>query len=126
MAVLDHVILKVNDAKASAAFYVDVLGFENAGQDGPFTVIRAGDACQLQLAPWGTSGGEHLAFALAPEEFHRVFARIKERGIPYGDTFDGVGRNAGAGRETGARGPGPTVYFFDPDKHLLEIRTYEG
>ena len=126
MAVIDHVILKVNDAKANAAFYVDVLGFEHGGMDGPFTVIKAGDACQLQLAPWGTSGGEHLAFALAPDEFRRVFARIKERGIPYGDTVDGVGRNGGPGRETGARGPGPTVYFFDPDKHLIEIRTYEG
>lgn len=126
MAVLDHVILKVNDAKASAAFYVDVLGFQHGGQDGPFTVIRVGDACQLQLAPWGTSGGEHLAFALAPAEFHRVFARIQERGIPYGDTFDRVGQNTGPGRETGARGAGPTVYFFDPNKHLLEIRTYDG
>ncbi len=119
-------ILKVNDAKVSAAFYVDVLGFVHAGHDGPFTVIRAGDACQLQLAPWGTKGGEHLAFALEPGEFRRTFARIEERGIPYGDTFDGVGRNAGPGSEAGARGPGPTVYFFDPDRHLIEIRTYEG
>lgn len=126
MAVLDHVILKVNDVKASATFYVDVLGFEHGGQDGRFTVIRVGDACQLQLAPWGTSGGEHLAFALAPSEFQRVFARIQERGIPYGDTFDRVGHGTGPGRETGARGTGPTVYFFDPDKHLLEIRTYDG
>ena len=126
MAVIDHVIVEVNDAKASAAFYVEVLGFDNGGQDGPFTVIRAGDACQLQLAPWGTKGGHHLAFALEPEEFRRTFARIQERAIPYGDTFDGVGRNAGPGRETGARGPGPTVYFFDPNRHLIEIRTYEG
>jgi catechol 2,3-dioxygenase-like lactoylglutathione lyase family enzyme len=126
MAVIDHVILKVNDAKASAAFYVDVLGFEDAGPDGPFTVIRVGDGCQLQLAPWGTSGGDHLAFALAPDEFQRVFARIKERGIPYGDSFHRVGNNEGPGREIGARGLGPTVYFFDPNKHLLEIRTYEG
>jgi len=126
VAIIDHVILKVNDAKASAAFYVDVLGFEHAGQDGPFTVVRVGEACHLQLAPWGTSGGEHLAFALAPDAFHRAFARIKERGIPYGDTFDRVGHNTGPGRETGARGPGPTVYFFDPNRHLVEIRTYEG
>ena len=28
------------------------------------------------------------------------------------------------GTETGARGPGKTIYFFDPSRHLLEIRCY--
>jgi hypothetical protein len=36
-----------------------------------------------------------------------------------------VGSNEGPGEEVGARGPAPTVYFYDPNKHLLEIRTYE-
>jgi catechol 2,3-dioxygenase-like lactoylglutathione lyase family enzyme len=124
LATIDHVILKVNDVQASVAFYVDVLGFEHGGQDGPFTVVRAGDGCVIQLAPWGTEGGDHLAFALAPEEFGRAFERVRARGIPYGDTFDRVGSNVGPGRETGARGAGPTVYMFDPSKHLIEIRTY--
>jgi catechol 2,3-dioxygenase-like lactoylglutathione lyase family enzyme len=126
MATIDHVILKVNNLQASVAFYVDVLGFEHAGEDGPFTVIRAGDDCLLQLAPWGTGGDDHLAFALAPDDFRRTFARIQERGVPYGDSYNQVGKNAGPGRETGARGAGPTVYMLDPNKHLIEIRTYEA
>jgi catechol 2,3-dioxygenase-like lactoylglutathione lyase family enzyme len=125
MPSIDHVILKVNDLPASVAFYVDVLGFEHAGTDGPFTVIRVDPSFILQLAPYGTQGNEHLAFALSADEFRRAFARIQERGIPYGDAFDRVGSNAGPGRETGARGPGPTVYLFDPSHHLVEIRTYE-
>jgi catechol 2,3-dioxygenase-like lactoylglutathione lyase family enzyme len=125
MAAIDHVILKVNDLPASVAFYVDVLGFAHAGQDGPFTVIRVADDFVLQLAPYGTEGNEHLAFAMGGEEFRRAFARIRELGIPYGDAFNRVGTNAGPGRETGARGPGPTVYLFDPNRHLIEIRTYE-
>jgi hypothetical protein len=28
------------------------------------------------------------------------------------------------GEEAGARGPAPTLYFNDPNKHLIEIRTY--
>lgn len=35
------------------------------------------------------------------------------------------GAQQGPGQEPGARGMGETVYFFDPNKHLLEIRTYD-
>jgi catechol 2,3-dioxygenase-like lactoylglutathione lyase family enzyme len=124
MAAIDHLILNVNDVRDTVAFYVDVLGFRDAGRDGPFHVVRVSDDFILQLAGRGTPGGEHLAFALAPADFDRVFARLRDRGIPYGDAFDKVGSNTGPGHETGARGGGPTVYFFDPNRHLLEIRTY--
>jgi hypothetical protein len=33
--------------------------------------------------------------------------------------------NTGPGEESGARGLAPTLYFNDPNNHLLEIRTYE-
>jgi len=124
MATLDHLILKVNDLEASLRFYVDVMGFTDAGRDGPFTVVRAGPDCQLQLAPWGTQGFEHYAFAVSPAEFDAIFARIKAAGMGYGPSFDSVGTDTGPGRETGAHGPGPTLYFNDPNQHLIEIRTY--
>lgn len=124
MATLDHLILKVNDLAASVAFYGDILGFASAGRDGPFTVLRVGPSCQLQLAAWGTPGFEHYAFAVTPDEFDAIFTRIKAAGIAYGPTFDSVGSNTGPGEENGARGPAPTLYFNDPNKHLLEIRAY--
>lgn len=124
MATLDHLILKVNDLEASVRFYVDVMGFSDAGRDGPFTVIKAGPDCQLQLAPWGTPGMEHYAFAVTPAEFDAIFARIRAAGLGYGPSFDAVGSNTGPGSEVGARGAGPTLYFNDPNRHLIEIRTY--
>ena len=125
MSKIDHLILNVNDVPSSVAFYVDVLGFKLEGKDGPFTVVRVSDDFTIQLAPWGTKGNEHLAFAMSREEFDRTFARIKENGIPYGDSFHTVGNNTGPGVETGARGKAPTVYMNDPNKHLIEIRTYD-
>lgn len=125
MIQIDHLILNVNDVGSSVDFYVNVLGFKLEGQDGPFTVIRVNDDFTLQLAPWGTAGNEHLAFALSREEFERVFAILKERAIPYGDSFHSVGNNLGPGNESGARGSGPTVYVNDPNNHLIEIRTYD-
>ena len=124
MATLDHLILKVNDLAASLRFYTEVMGFADAGRDGPFTVVKVGPDCQLQLAPWGTPGMEHYAFAVTPAEFEAIFARIKAAGLGYGPTFDSVGANTGPGSEVGARGAGPTLYFNDPNRHLIEIRTY--
>ncbi|RTL22318.1 MAG: VOC family protein [Burkholderiales bacterium] len=126
MATLDHLILKVNDLDASLRFYTEVLGFSDAGRDGPFTIVKVGPDCQLQLAPWGTPGMEHYAFAVTPAEFDAIFARIRAAGLAHGPTFDAVGTNTGPGSEVGARGAGPTLYFNDPNQHLIEIRCYQG
>jgi catechol 2,3-dioxygenase-like lactoylglutathione lyase family enzyme len=126
MATIDHLILAVNDVEASARFFVQVLGFAHEGQDGPFTVVRVSPDFILQLAPSGTSGGEHLAFAMAPAEFEGAFARVKARGIGYGSAFNNVGSNTGPGMERGAHGMGASIYFFDPNRHLLEIRQSTG
>ena len=125
MATIDHLILNINEVASSVDFYVNVLGFKLEGKDGPFTVIRVSDDFILQLAPWGTSGNEHLAFALSRAAFDNVFERVKEKGIPYGDSFHAVGTNNGPGVESGAKGPAPTLYMHDPNKHLIEIRTYD-
>jgi catechol 2,3-dioxygenase-like lactoylglutathione lyase family enzyme len=124
MIKLDHIILKVNDLAASINFYTTIMGFTNEGVDGPFTVIRVSEEFQIQVAPWGTRGFEHYAFAVSQKQFDDIFARVKSAGIEFGPTFDTVGSNTGPGEETGARGPAPTLYFNDPNKHLLEIRSY--
>jgi len=122
---LDHLILPVNDTTQSIQFYTRVLGFTYDGDREPFSVIRVNAQLTLQLAPWGTSGGTHLAFAMTRDEFDERFRRVREAGIPYGDSFQSVGNMRGPGDEAGARGPGKAVYVFDPNKHLIELRHYE-
>lgn len=124
MPTLDHLIIKVNDLKASVEFYTSILGFAVEGTDGPFTIVRVSPDFQIQLAPWGTPGFEHYAFAVTGDEFEQILNRIRSAGIDFGPSFDSVGSNAGLGQEVGARGLAPTLYFTDPSKHLLEIRTY--
>ena len=126
MATIDHLILPVNDVAASVAFYVEVLGFRSDGERPPFTVVRVSGGFVLQLAPWGTEGNVHLAFALSRLEFDAAFARIQARGIPYGPSFHAVGTGGEPGVEHGASGPAPTVYCTDPNRHLIDIRTYEA
>jgi catechol 2,3-dioxygenase-like lactoylglutathione lyase family enzyme len=124
MTTLDHIIVKVNELDASIDFYTSLLGFTHEGTDGPFTVLRINPDLILLLAPYGTPGHEHYAFAVSPLEFAKILERLREKGIDYGPAFDRVGSNAGPGQDTGARGLAPTLYFNDPNRHLLEIRAY--
>jgi catechol 2,3-dioxygenase-like lactoylglutathione lyase family enzyme len=96
---LDHLILTVNDRDASVRFYTEVMAFGYEGEDGPFSVIRVSPDTTLHLAPWGNRG--RPAPGLRPRT-----RRVRRRLRP------------------GARGPGPTVYLFDPNGHLMELRHY--
>ena len=121
---IDHLILKVNDLEASVEFYSEVLGFSSEGMQEPFAVVRVSESFQLQLTPWGTEGFEHLAFSVSAKEFDTIFSKVKALGIEYGPSFHSVGDNEGPGEEVGAKGAAPTLYFYDPNKHLIEIRSY--
>jgi catechol 2,3-dioxygenase-like lactoylglutathione lyase family enzyme len=122
---LDHLILMVNDRAKTIEFYAGILGLKHEGERDPFSVIRVTPEFQIQIAPWGTKGGEHLAFAMSRKEFDEVFKRVVNSGIEYGDSFHAVGNMRGPGDEPGAQGPGKALYFFDPSRHLIEIRHYE-
>jgi catechol 2,3-dioxygenase-like lactoylglutathione lyase family enzyme len=121
---LDHMILAVNDRAESVSFYRDILRLAHEGDDGPFSVLRVTPGFVILLAQRGAAGGEHLAFAMTEPEFAQAFDRIKAAGIAYGDHFSTVGNMQGPADETGARGSGKAIYFFDPNKHMLEIRHY--
>lgn len=124
---LDHIILAVNDRARSLEFYTGILGLTHEGDREPMSMLRVSPGFVLQIAPWGTTGGEHLAFAMSKPEFDEAFARVKAANIPYGDRFDHVGNMQGPGDEPAAGGPArPCVYFFDPDQHPIEIRHYES
>jgi catechol 2,3-dioxygenase-like lactoylglutathione lyase family enzyme len=121
---LDHLILPVSDVARTIDFYVGVIGLTRETDNAPFAVLRVTPRFVILLAPWGTTGGEHLAFAMSPAEFDAAFDRIKTAGIPYGDRFDDVGNMMGPADESGSRGMGRSLYVFDPDRHLIEIRHY--
>jgi len=123
---LDHLILNVNDRQKSIEFYTRILGLKYDGEREPFSMIRVTPDFVIQLAPWGSKCDEHLAFAMPKAEFDAVFRRIVDAGIAYGDSFHSVGNMRGPGDESGSRGPGKALYFFDPNHHLIEIRHYEA
>jgi len=123
---IDHLVLPVADAARSIAFYTRFLGLTHEGEDGQFAVLRVAPSFVLLLAPWPPAGQTHLAFATSKPEFDAAFERLRDGGIPYGGSFDTVGTGSEPGDETGARGTGKSLYCFDPDRHLVELRYYEA
>jgi catechol 2,3-dioxygenase-like lactoylglutathione lyase family enzyme len=116
---LNHTIVHARDARASAAFYAEVLGFGPAKAFGPFLDVETANGVTLALL--GTDGKfepQHYAFLVSEAEFDRIFARLKARGLSY---WADPGKQAKG--ETNTHFGGRGVYFEDPGGHLLEIIT---
>lgn len=123
MLELDHLVLRVSDAPASARFYQQVLGLQHEGASGPFEVLRfnAGGTLDLLAAP--PQDPMHLAFRLDRAAFDSVRTRLQQMGIAFGgQPFARDGRPA---PQRGACGWAESLYFFDPDHHNIEVRTHE-
>jgi catechol 2,3-dioxygenase-like lactoylglutathione lyase family enzyme len=118
-AVLDHTIVQAHDHEGSAAFMAQILGLPAPVTLGPFAVVRAGDVTTLDFIEVdGPVTSQHYAFLVTEAEFDEIFARIRQRAIPY---FADPHERARDVINTWDGGRG--LYFEDPNGHLLEIIT---
>jgi catechol 2,3-dioxygenase-like lactoylglutathione lyase family enzyme len=129
MPKLDRVLetaLYVDDLDRAAAFYAEL--FELAPLYGDerlrafavgtsvLLLFRRGASLETMTMPGGTipphdgSGPVHVAFAIAADELVPWEERLRDRGI----TVEG---------RTDWRRGGRSIYFRDPDGHLLELAT---
>ena len=112
-------ILPVAELERDVDFFTSILGCTYEGESAPFSVIRVTPDLTLQLAPWGTEGGVHLAFALPRAEFDAAFCADQGRGHPLRRLVPRVGNMQGPGDEDGVRGPGaePLLLRSEPAPH---------
>ncbi|MGH6770615.1 MAG: VOC family protein [Xanthobacteraceae bacterium] len=130
MPTLDGVLetaLYVDDLDRAVRFYADVLGLESLYRDGRMVAFSVGGRNVLLLFPRGGSletvhmpggtipphdgnGPLHVAFAVAKDALAGWEERLRANKI-------GI-----EGRTTWKRG-GESIYFRDPDGHLLELAT---
>jgi len=119
--------LYTDDVARARAFYEGVLQLEAIFQDNRLTayaiagrdvllIFRRGSATQTATMPGGTIPGHdgagplHVAFAIAKDELMEWERHLAERGV------------AVEGATDWSRG-GRSIYFRDPDGHLLELAT---
>lgn len=123
---LDHTLVCTSNMEDTIVFYRDVLGLEHRGRSGRFEVVAVDDHLVLDFVESNDCRPRHFAFSMAGPEFEEVFRRLREAGHAYGDGPGDPDNMRGPGRSTGARGVTTSVYFRDPNGHLLEIVTYDS
>jgi catechol 2,3-dioxygenase-like lactoylglutathione lyase family enzyme len=121
---LNHTIVRVRDKQEAARFFVDILGLPEPTRYGPFLVVQVDNNVSLDFADdHGPAHPQHYAFLVDENAFDEIFARIRQRGLPYwADPFH---RQPGQiNTNDGGRG----VYWDDPNGHNLGIitRPYGG
>ena len=124
---IDHLVLRVYDLAAMQAFYCGVLGCtEERRQDAIGLVqLRAGDSL-IDLVPvdgkLGRLGGagpgaqghnmDHLCLSVEGYDEAAIVAHLKAHGVRVGDI----------GSRYGAQGEGPSIYCYDPQGNMVELK----
>jgi len=116
---IDHVAISVRDVEKAAQWYTEVLGFQQLHQgmwNGVPTFIGKGTTA-LALFPAKSDeparGGIrmlHLAFRASRKNFLAAQEELKQRGIKFEFEDHEISHS---------------IYFHDPDGHILEITTNE-
>ena len=116
---LNHTIVPARDPRASALFLSEILGLGAPVKFGPFEGVELDNGVTLDfMRDAGEIEVRHYAFMVSEDEFDRIFARIRERGLTY--WADPAHHRPGEiNHNDGGRG----VYWDDPDGHRLEILT---
>lgn len=118
---LDHTLVQVHDAEATASFLTEVLGLPPAYRYGPFLCVETDNGVSLDVIEFDADVAidtQHYAFLVTDQEWDEIFARIVERGVAY-YADPGCSRPGEVNDHDGGRG----TYFHEPGGHLLEIIT---
>jgi glyoxylase I family protein len=124
---LDHVVLRVEDADRSIAFYCGVLGctVEKRQEKLGLIHLRAGETL-IDLVPLdgklGSAGGagpgkegrnvDHFALKVAPFDVEAIRKHLQAHGVEPGEVVP----------RFGSEGDGPSMYLTDPDGNGVELK----
>ncbi len=117
---IDHIVLTVADIERSVAFYARVLGMQAVSFGNGRRALQFGQQ-KINLQTLGMEPRNHAAVGagdvclITDWPTARVLARLAAEGVPVLE---------GPVTKSGAQGPIESVYFNDPDGHLIEVSRY--
>jgi glyoxylase I family protein len=123
---IDHVVIRANDVDAMTRFYCDVLGcsLEKEQRELGLIQLRAGRSLidLLQVggkidrpdsgAPQAGRNMDHLCLRVEPFDQTALEQHLVERGARIGEKAV----------RYGADGFGPSLYLFDPEGNMVELK----
>ncbi len=126
---LDHIVLRVKDVDVSLQFYTETLGLKaervEQWQKGEVrfpsarlnddTIIDFFAADQQPIGKDGARNQDHFCMVIEPTDMDELKSKFEAMGVEI---------QAGPGKRWGSHGDGISLYVYDPDDNVVELRHY--
>jgi catechol 2,3-dioxygenase-like lactoylglutathione lyase family enzyme len=126
---MDHIVLRNKDVEVSLRFYTEVLGLTaervkewQAGEVrfpsariNADTIIDFFGSDQEPIGKEGTKNQDHFCMVIEPTDMEELKTRFEAMGVEI---------QAGPGKRWGSHGDGISLYIYDPDDNVVELRHY--
>ncbi len=126
---MDHIVLRNRDVEVSLKFYTEVLGMKaerveqwRAGEIrfpsariNADTIIDFFGSDQEPIAKDGVKNQDHFCMVIEPTDMEELKAKFEAMGVEI---------QAGPGKRWGSHGDGISLYIYDPDDNVVELRHY--
>ncbi|MCH7712104.1 MAG: VOC family protein [Chloroflexi bacterium] len=126
---MDHIVLRVKDVEESLRFYTQVLGMPaerveqwRAGEIrfpsariNADTIIDFFAADQEPIGREGIKNQDHYCMVIEKTDMEALKTKFEALGVDI---------QAGPGKRWGSHGDGTSLYIYDPDDNVVELRHY--
>ena len=126
---MDHIVLRVKDVDVSLQFYTETLGMKaervEQWQKGEVrfpsarlnddTIIDFFAADQEPIGREGARNQDHFCMVIEPTDMDELKSKFEALGVDI---------QAGPGKRWGSHGDGISLYVYDPDDNVVELRHY--
>ena len=126
---MDHIVLRVKDVEESLRFYCETLGMPSERVDqwragevrfpsarlNADTIIDFFGTDQETIGKDGVKNQDHYCMVIEPTDMEELKAKFEAMGVEI---------QAGPGNRWGSHGDGISLYIYDPDNNVVELRHY--
>ena len=126
---MDHIVLRNKDVEESLRFYTEVLGLQAERVDrwrageirfpsariNADTIIDFFGSDQEPIGKEGIKNQDHFCMVIEPTDMEELKNKFVELGVAI---------QAGPGKRWGSHGDGSSLYIYDPDDNVVELRHY--
>ena len=126
---MDHIVLRTRDVEESLRFYTEVLGLQaerveqwRAGEVrfpsarlNPDTIIDFFASDNIPEGKESAKNQDHFCMVIDYTDMEALKASFEEIGVEI---------QAGPGKRWGSHGDGISLYIYDPDDNVVELRHY--